>query len=492
MGKKKVKKKNVYVVKTDKAELKELEAKKKSETKGVYIVKTDEEVVNRYKGVIHEFLTSPGVFLLVTKDKTFFQTFRSTMIALGERGDVLHMVPTLKQVPHYIRTMQEDGFLPFLFMEHALDSELSLATLRHVRSDHKNMHIAILSRELSRERLFQFYEDGANSFLKKPASINTIIKKIAFMLKPQCEVDALVEEGREHVRENRFEEALALAESILEKWPRNAAAMVVLGDAKKGLAKREEALKAYENAERTSSDYLEPLQKIVVLHDEDENREAALNYLCKLDELSPLNCNRKIQIAERHFEQGNPVAAEKYFDDAIDAAQEEALGVVGEMALDMAEMATRFDPKLAAKYYRRSLDMVKSSTSGLAMSVYNRLGISLRKQGLWFEAIEAYTEAARHSPKDENIQYNIALAYEEGQKYVEAAAHMLEAIALNPDMYQDNPSLAYNIGAALARGNKPHQAVECLTYLQEISPGFKDSEKILNEVTVAGKKSYTQ
>ena len=134
--------------------------------------------------------------------------------------------------------------------------------------------------------------------------------------------------------------------------------------------------------------------------------------------------------------------------------------------------------------------MVKNSKSALTMSVYNRLGISLRKQGLWSEAIEAYGEAAKYSPNDENIQYNIALAFEEGQQYEEAASHMLTAISINPDIYKDRPELAYNIGAALARGRKPRDAVECLTYLQTIAPGFKDSKKLLNEVTVVGKKVY--
>lgn len=490
MGRKKVKQKNVYMVHSDEAELKELEAKKKSETKNVYVVKTDEEVVNRYRDVVRGFVETPGVFILVTRDKTFFQTFRSAMLALGLRGDAIHMVQKLAQVPFYVQTMKRDGFTPFVFMEYAINSELTLSTLRYTKAENKDMKIVILSRELSRERLFQFYEDGADSFLRKPVSINSVIIKIAFQLKPQCEADCLVEEGREHIQCNRFEEALEVAESILNKWSCNAAAMVILGDAKKGLALREEALKAYKKAERNSTDYLEPLQKIVELHDEDGDTDAALQYLSKLDRMSPLNCNRKIQIAERYFEQGNAPEAEKYFDDAIDSAREEALGVVGEMSLDIAEVAARFDPKLGAKYYRRSLEMVKSSKSALTMSVYNRLGISLRKQGLWGEAIEAYSEAAKYSPEDENIQYNIALAYQEGQQYAEAASYMLAAISINPDMYTDRPELAYNIGAALARGGKSQQAVECLTYLQDIAPGFKDSKKMLNEVTVAGKKSF--
>lgn len=86
MGRKKVKQKNVYMVHSDEAELKELEAKKKSETKNVYVVKTDEEVVNRYRDVVRGFVETPGVFILVTRDKTFFSDFPQCHARLGPSG----------------------------------------------------------------------------------------------------------------------------------------------------------------------------------------------------------------------------------------------------------------------------------------------------------------------------------------------------------------------------------------------------------------------
>ncbi|EGB16541.1 Tetratricopeptide TPR_1 repeat-containing protein [Pseudodesulfovibrio mercurii] len=482
--KKNEKHKSLYLVRTEQAELQELEARRRSETKNLYVVKTDEEVANKYRDVIVDFADDNGVFLVVSHDKTFIQTFRSAVCqAVGVPAGSLHAVQDLTAASILLKGLSADGASPFLFLEYSLDSELTISYLRHVKPMYPDMRVAVISREINRERLFQFYEDGADSFLKKPASINSVIKKIAFMLKPRCEADALVCEGREHVRANRFEEAQDVAEHILERWPRHAAAMVLLGDAKKGLARREEAMLAYRLAEDVSSDYLEPLQKIAAMHCEDDNRDEALKYLCKLDHMSPLNCSRKIRIAEMHFERGDSKGAEEYFDKAIDAAKEEALGAVGEMSLDIAEMASRFDPGMAAKYYRRSLELVKNSKSALTMSVYNRLGISLRKQGLWNEAIEAYGEAARYAPEDENIQYNISLAYGEGQQYRQAAEHMRNALVINPDMYRDNPALAYTVGSTLARGDMPREAIEILTYLLEIAPGYQDAEKLLREVT---------
>lgn len=475
--------KSLYVLKSCEEELERLQAKKKSETKNLYVVRTNDEIVNKYSDIIYDFVDLPGVFVVISQDKSFVQTFRGTISqALGIEPVFVQCTSDLGRASELIRYFVEKDIMPFVFMEHSMNSELTLSYMRFFRAAYEKVKVCILSRELSRERLFQFYEDGANSFLKKPASINAIITKIAFMLKPQTEADSLIEEGRDHLRDRRYEEAIEVANKVLNRWPKNAAAMVLYGDAKRGLDQRREALSAYAKAERNSKNYLEPLQRMATIHREDENVIEAIKCLKKLDKLSPLNCTRKIQIAELHYDAGDAVTAEQYFDNAINSAREEALAVVGEMSLDIAEMLSKRDPKMAAKYYRQSLDFVKSSKSQMAMTIYNRLGISLRKQGLWQEAVEAYLEAARYAPKDENIQYNIGLAYAEGEKYAEGAARMSMALSINPEMYHDRPELAYQFGMVFAKASNEAEARRCLEYLNGISPGYKDSGELLQSI----------
>lgn len=479
-------KKSLHVIKACEGELKHLEAKKKSQMKSLYVVRTNDEVKNKYRDVIYDFVDEPGVFIVVSRDKTFTQTFRQAVLHdLEIESEYVQIVSQTERAAELVQYFHDRDIEPCLFLEQSIGSELTLSFLRYLRASFKDIKVAVLSRELNKERLFQFFEDGADSFLKKPASINAIISKIAFMLKPQCEADAMVQEGREHVAANRFEEALDIAEQVLERWPKNAAAMVVYGDAKKGLQLREEALNAYVKAEKSSHHFLEPLQKIVMIHAEDDNKEEVLKYLTKLDRLSPLNCTRKIKIAELHFDHGDPESAERFFDAAICSAKNEALSVVGEMAVDIAEMAAKYDPKMAAKYYRQGLDLVKSSKSGMAMKIYNRLGISLRKQGLWLEAIEAYDEAAKYSPKDENIQYNIALAFAEGDKYIQSAERVDSALAINPQMYHGKCDLACKMAEIYIKANKKKRATECILHIQERDPNYPGLNDLMESAGIA-------
>ncbi|MDC0335701.1 tetratricopeptide repeat protein [Pseudodesulfovibrio sp.] len=483
---------SLYLLKSCEEELRDLAAKKKSETRNLYVVRTDDEIVNKYSSIVYDFVDTPGVFILITRDKNFYQVFKNTIChALGIEPVFIQSAADTSRAAELLELFSEKGITPFVFMEHSLNSELTLSFMRFIRAAYDKTKTVILSRELSRERLFQFYEDGADSFLKKPASINSIITKIAHILKPLTEAEALVEEGRAHIKDNRFEEALEVAENVLDRWNKNVAAMVIYGDAKKGLAMREEALGAYVKAERNSKHYLEPLQRIATIHVEDDNVCDALKYLKKLDRLSPLNCNRKIKIAEMHIDQGDPRSAEEYFDNALNSAKEEALAVVGEMSLDIAEMVARHDPALSIKYYRKSLDFVKSSKSQMAMNIYNRLGISLRKQGLWNEAVEAYEEAAGYAPKDENIQYNMGLALAEGNKFNESAECLINALIINPEMYKDKAELSYQFGSVFVKARKTREAAECLKHLKEISPGYKDCEELLARVVGTGKGEGT-
>lgn len=63
------------------------------------------------------------------------------------------------------------------------------------------MHV--VARDVFQERLFHFHEESTEIVLTKPASIN-------------CELGALLTEGRQLLIDNYFEEAIALAQ---KSWP---------------------------------------------------------------------------------------------------------------------------------------------------------------------------------------------------------------------------------------------------------------------------------
>lgn len=476
--------KDVYVIKSVGDKLKDLEPKKKTESRGLYVLRTSEEVLNKYSDTVYDFVDSGGIFLLVGNDKVFYQTFkRSVVFELGIESEHIQIIHEPGLVMAKLDGYVEDGLTPFVFMEHAVNGKSSLQILSTIKQTFPKTPVIILVRELDKDHLLQFFEAGAAHVLNKSASVNEIIRKLVYILQPQTEIDELVNAGNKLNQDNRFEDAIRIANTILVKRLKSPRARMILGDAYKGLAKRQAAMEEYLEAEKTSKMFIDPLKKIFLMHAEDQNKGGMLDYLVKLDDMSPLNYSRKVKIGDLSYALGKFMEAEQYYDNAIESATSEARTIVGEMSLDIAEKLSVTNPELATKYFKKSLALVKDSKDFSNMNMFNRLGISLRKAGLWQDAVEAYLAAEKLSPGDENIQYNLGLAYQEGEDHTSASKRMLFALKINPKMYIGNPDVAFNIGSAFKEGGNKAQADKFLKYVLEVDPKHKAALELLSTNT---------
>ena len=71
--------KSLYVVKSQQDPASELAPKKQSETRNLYVLRTNDETVNKYCDVIYDFSDEGGVFLILTRDKIFYQAVKNTL-----------------------------------------------------------------------------------------------------------------------------------------------------------------------------------------------------------------------------------------------------------------------------------------------------------------------------------------------------------------------------------------------------------------------------
>ena len=71
-----------------------------------------------------------------------------------------------------------------------------------------------------------------------------------------------------------------------------------------------------------------------------------------------------------------------------------------------------------------------------APNPYNTLGINLRKEGKYQQALEAYKQALNLDPNDENIHYNVAKSYYFANE-IDKTKHCLEqALSINPEFQE--------------------------------------------------------
>jgi tetratricopeptide (TPR) repeat protein len=440
--------------------------------------------LKQYEQTVIEYLGAQGGhFIVASDDQTFVGILRTTLLKqLAISGDPLTSVTD----PDYILKVIRDTSLRrkhlVVFIERMMQGKDTSMLVRQMKNTFANVKIIILTGETERQRLVLLHEIGADNFISKPISINTLIEKIAFTIKPQGKLGQLIDAAKALVAQGNFETALKAARKILEVKPNSAAGYLVMGDAWQGLGKLDKARESFEQASEHANLYMEPLKKLAELHKLTGDMNERLRYLERLDQLSPLNVERKMDMGEIHVELGNEERAEELFETAVQQATKDALNYIGEISEKIAAVYSSRDPHKAEKYYRQALDAKGSHLDHTDIATFNRLGIALRRQGKWQQAIEEYEKALHITPDDPNLMYNMSMAYAEGRQFDKACSIVMRIRQITPSFGSMDKTLSYNMGIIFSRGRQPADARVLFENALRLDPSFEKAQKALENL----------
>lgn len=132
---------------------------------------------------------------------------------------------------------------------------------------------------------------------------------------------------------------------------------------------------------------------------------------------------------EEHREEGRLYSAEGCFDKALglDEQNVRALFNLGLIYMELEDVEKTRD-------LMRSLLSIKSTFTGKDQHLFNEFGISLRKHGLFDEAVEYYSRALGFVEDDDHLYYNLARANYERGDWEGCVAALLRSRELNPDL----------------------------------------------------------
>ncbi len=474
--------KSVYIVKNAAKGIdeKHKELKKKS----LFLLKENEEAVHRYSDTIFDFVDDQdGLFLVISQDRNFFHNFRNSFYKeLRLDQERIRLAPNQKRASKEIRVYREHNKKPFILLESAMDGRSMLPFLEEFKQEFKDILIIILLSDIVGETIAQYVEAGADSFITKPFSVNVLVEKIANTLVPPDAIGKKVREGRNLLQAKDFALAYGVAREILEIKAGSPAGLILMGDALKGLEKRQEALKMYLQAEENAEMYLEPLKKIVEFHKEDGSGDGVLRYLLRIDGLSPLHMGRKQEIGEIYFERGDIKKAAKYFIEAVTVAHGQRLPESLQMANDYADKIFAAKESEAEILLGMCAKLSKSYKTSVDWDIYSRLGMLRHRRKDWKGAIQAYTEASLRAPREPNIWFNLGMAYVDGKDYGHASEKFERAIALYPPLYQDNLDAAYIMGKVFIRANRIKNAKRVLQHIHSVQPSYKKVKSLLESI----------
>lgn len=440
----------------------------------------------QYESTIIDFVQNQkGRFIAVTDDQAFLSILRTVLnkhLALTQ-ADILTWVPEPSQLLKVLKAANESSLRYILFIERSIQGRDLSFLVRQFKAAYPDLYIVVLTIDVEKQRIMYLHEVGADNFIAKPVSANTLIEKLAFTLKPQTKLGQVIDIAKSLLHQGQHEKARQLAKQVLDMKPGSAAGLMVLGDAEKAMGNTDAAREAYESAANNADMYLEPLRKLAELATELGDHRSCLTYLEKLDRLSPLNAERKVSMGEIHLNMGNSRKAEELFEAAVAQVTKDALNQIGAISGRIAVIYAEKDPARSEVFLRRALDSKGKFLTRDDIKLFNQLGISLRQQGKWREAIDEYQRALKVAPDDENLYYNMGMAYAEGKLFREARQSMVLALKINNRLTYVSPGIAYNIGVVFLQSGARDQARHCLEVALELKPDMQIAKAALAKLS---------
>ncbi len=438
----------------------------------------------KYKAVIENFVKKEnGHFIVFSNDFSVKSTLRKTLTThLGVTDeDIMTVVTDEEKIEGVVEESWKRTKNILAFVEMELNEKGTAFFIKNTKSKYDGFKVIALCQGEKREKntLMLFHEMGADNFMIKPVSADGFIEKIARVVAPKGKVGKLLEVARRLVDGGEYEKALEVCGAVLEVKPDNAMCYFISGDAREGLGNKDEAIKAYEKAGGLANMFFAPLEKLAGLYKKEKKFEQQLEYLEKLDDLSPLNLERKVDMGEAHFRLDNTSVAEELFEQAMKKANREILDFLDDISIRIGNVYAPSDPETAAFYYRKALDNRKRKLTKADIATFNLLGIALRKQGKWKEALDEYNHALKIDPEDGHLYYNMAMACAEGKQFYQASEYVEGALERNPDFYEDDATISFNIGLIFSKLGDKGNARMFLNHALTLRPSFESPKRLL-------------
>ncbi|WP_243544988.1 tetratricopeptide repeat protein [Pseudodesulfovibrio tunisiensis] len=440
----------------------------------------------KYDAIVYDFFEKEGgTLVLVTQDLLFRKMLQSTIQkTLSIKSDSLSAFENVQPALKRIKDCTSKNIPIIMVIERLLSDRPTTDTIITLKKLLPETKVIVLVGETRRENIAYFYEIGVNNVISKPASVNNIIEKLAFTIKPQGKLSELMHKGKQLLAEGKLKEVLGIAQSILKIKPNSPAGLMLQGDVFLEAGHSDKAIASYLKAHESSRLYLEPLKKLANVY-KDIDEDKYLEYMKRLDRLSPLNTERKTDIGAVHLKRNDVGTAEKYFDQAIETATREAMSMVGSVAERISETVSRVSPRMSEKYLAQVIESKGANLTKDDLVLFNKLGIALRGQGKWREAIENYTRALKISPNDEGLHYNMGMAYYDGGEKRMALKCFEEALKHNPALHKDSEVASVNIGALYVELRHYEDALPFFENALRLNPNNATAKRRLDTIRKA-------
>ncbi len=200
----------------------------------------------KYDSIVYDYFEKRhGTVVLISEDAIFKKMLASTIHKItGTRRDNLNTYENVQTGLKKIQENTKNKTESVVFIERHIAGRPSTDTIITMKRLLPDLRIIVLVGETKRENIAYFYEIGVNNVISKPASMNNIIEKMAFTIKPQGKLSEYMGLGKRFLAAGKLKEALDVSTKILKIKPDSPAGLMLRGDVFLEAGKRDDAIKA--------------------------------------------------------------------------------------------------------------------------------------------------------------------------------------------------------------------------------------------------------
>lgn len=438
-----------------------------------------------YDKMVSEYLSSQnGTFLLVTNDEMFIKTVRGAMRFIKFNYELLTISHIFTDIESKCKSLFKTYNNIVLFVDSKINGTSNVYQFKNLKEKFSdNLKIICLTPEVCEEDVSFIAENEVDSIIVKPISINNLIQKIAFAIKPTNSFFVEIENIKKLIAQGGYDEATSRIEMLLQEKPKSSICMILKGDISRSVNDYKNAELFYKEARKASMLNLKPLQKLVDLYSDMNDSENYLQCLLKMDKISPLNHVRKINIGEQYSKNGEDDIAEKYYSEAIQIVMNQANDMLSSTYMDIGVKLREIDPEQGLRFMQQAVDAKGRDFSREDLWMVNEMGMSLRRKGDWVGAIEAYRRALDIFPDEPGLLYNLGMAYFQGKEHRKAVSQFEKAVTSCPDMLRESPLIPYNIGMVYFQMGQHGEAARYLRHALQVDPHFEQAQVALSKIS---------
>lgn len=442
------------------------------------------DVAPIYDRIVANFLQNQnGSFFLVTNDDVFVRTMRGALRTMGLNYDSLSTAHVTSDIWKKCREILETSSQVVMFIESKINGRSNVYDFKALKDSFGDrLKIICITPEVSEEHVSFIAENDVDSIIVKPISINNIIQKIAFAIKPSNIFHTEVENVKKLIEKGDYDQANQKIDMLLAEKPGSSICMILRGDIarKNGDLKSAEAF--YKEAVKESRLNLKPLQKLVDLYAQAEETGELLKYLLLMDKISPLNHKRKISIGEQYSKSGEDDKAKKFYSDAVNIVRTQANDLLASTLMDIGVKLREVNPEQSILFMNQALETKGADMTREDLWMVNEMGVSLRKKGDWKGAVQTYQQALSIIPNEAGLHYNMGMAYAQGKEHYKAVCEFDKAIAASADILQESPLIPFNIGMVYFQMNRLQEVERYMKIALKLDPGFERARTMIEKI----------